>query len=122
MCAGSPLAGVPKGTPTGELHLTVLACSEVEMDPGRVKLGPAGMLALLPNRRRGCVKTPGCGQRGGPPTSDPFEIVTPERNVRVGILEDRHRCEFSHRRRLHSDKIKLRSFLTTLYLAGEAWR
>jgi len=51
MCAGSPLAGVPKGTPTGELHLTVLACSQVEMDPGRVKLGPGGMLALLPNPR-----------------------------------------------------------------------
>ena len=51
----------------------------------------------LSNKPRGRVKTPGCGQRGGLPTSDRLEIVAPERNVRVGTLEDRHRCEFSHR-------------------------
>ena len=54
-------------------------------------------LGLPPNKPRGCVKSPGCGQRGGLPTSDRLDIVAPERSVRVGTLEDRHRCEFSHR-------------------------
>ena len=42
-------------------------------------------------------KVPNVDEQGvfQPPAA--WRWVAPERKVRVGILEDRHRCEFSHR-------------------------